>query len=104
MAFAGHHRNPLVTCPGHLVRPLTKETSLHILTRLGIAGAIAVIAVPASSGAAFAVTAAPSTAYVSPSGAPGNSGGDCSEATFTSVQAAVDAVAEGGTVVVCAGT
>jgi parallel beta helix pectate lyase-like protein len=42
--------------------------------------------------------------YVSPTGVGTNDGTSCAQATFSSLQAAVDAALEGGTVVGCAGT
>jgi nitrous oxidase accessory protein NosD len=49
-------------------------------------------------------SAAPSTVYVSPSGSASAADQSCGTAGYQSVQAAVDAVSSGGTVIVCAGT
>ncbi|HTW98495.1 MAG TPA: NosD domain-containing protein, partial [Acidimicrobiales bacterium] len=46
----------------------------------------------------------PATSYVSPAGATGAADDSCADAAFSSIQAAVDGTASGGTVVVCAGT
>jgi nitrous oxidase accessory protein NosD len=49
-------------------------------------------------------SAAPSAVYVSPSGSASAADQSCGTAAYQSVQAAVNAVSSGGTVVVCAGT
>lgn len=65
----------------------------------GLAAAVAFpLAVPASASAAE-----PSVVYVSPS-AQGGDDTSCTEASQSSIQAAVRAVGEGGTVIVCPGT
>jgi parallel beta-helix repeat protein len=48
--------------------------------------------------------AAASTIYVAPNGAAAHHNGSCADAKYASIQAAADAVALHGTVVVCAGT
>lgn len=66
----------------------------------GVAGLAAMsLALPASS-----VPPASATVYVAPSGGPSGSNSGCDQASQSSIQSAVDAVAVGGTVVVCAGT
>jgi parallel beta-helix repeat protein len=65
----------------------------------GLVGA----AVAASGVAATAASAAPSTVYVSPTGSSGAHGSSCRSATFSSIQAAVEATRSRGTVVVCPG-
>ena len=65
---------------------------------VGLVGAIVGLAAPAVA------KAEPSTVYVSPSGSPSASDGSCRSAGFSSIQAAVEASANRGTVVVCRGT
>jgi hypothetical protein len=61
---------------------------------------------PGIANAAVAHSSAPSrgTVYVSPAGKAGAADRSCGTAAFSSVQAAVDAVAARGTVIACAGT
>lgn len=54
--------------------------------------------------AALPAQAAASTIYVAPTGAAGHNNTSCAQAKYKSIQAAVQAVAAHGTVVVCAGT
>ena len=73
----------------------------HALTWLLAAGVTALpFLIPGGASAA----PSPAWAYVSPSGMASAADRSCGTAAFSSVQAAVDAVAAGGTVIVCAGT
>jgi parallel beta-helix repeat protein len=65
-----------------------------------VIAAAGVVAAPAT----FASAAGSSVSYVSPTGQVSNTGSSCDQATFTSIQAAVTASDDGGTVVVCAGS
>jgi len=79
----------------------------HALTWLAVAGATGLTCL-ASGTANAAVTHSsaqwPSTVYVSSTAKPGVADKSCGTAAFGSVQAAVDAVATRGRVIVCAGT
>jgi Right handed beta helix region len=67
------------------------------LLAAGLAAITVVSASPAGSAAQGAL-------YVSPHGVTGAAGGSCRAATYSRIQAAVDAAPAGGTVVVCPGT
>jgi len=75
---------------------------MRFLRYAGVAG-LAGVALSASGLAATAANAAPTTVYVSPTGTAEAGGSSCSTATFSSIQAAVEAAPLHGTVVVCAG-
>jgi hypothetical protein len=68
--------------------------------RLALVAALVAAAVTASAAGA----GGPKTLYVSPTGSIANNGKSCAGATYSSIQAAVNASASGGTVVVCPGT
>jgi parallel beta-helix repeat protein len=67
---------------------------------IATAGTAAAAALIAAGGA----VAAPTTVYVSSTGKAGAADTSCASAAFKSVQAGVNAVATGGTVIVCGGT
>ena len=75
----------------------------HALTWLAAAGVTA-LPLLAPGIASAAVAGSRGTVYVSPTGTAGAAGRSCGTAAFNSVQAAADAVAARGTVIVCAGT
>jgi len=75
------------------------------LTWIGVAGVAGLPwLAPAVANAAVTHTSAHGTVYVSPTGKAGAADRSCGSAAFGSVQAAVNAVATRGTVIVCAGT
>jgi parallel beta-helix repeat protein len=89
--------------------PVAEEAPMHTarsrrvrVLRAGVAAgtltAITLTALPAHA------VVASSTTYVSPTGSETNGDTSCTDAAFTSIQAAVDATASGGTVIVCKGT
>jgi hypothetical protein len=71
---------------------------LAFLAAVCVAGAVALI------GASTAAMADGSVLYVAPTGAAGNSGESCGQATYSTIADAVGAAPSGGTVVVCHGT
>jgi len=79
----------------------------HALTWLVAAGVTGLPwLAPGIANAAIAGSSpqSPGTVYVSPAGGAGTADRSCGTAAFSSVQAAADAVAARGTVIVCAGT
>lgn len=74
-----------------------------VFVRTGITAAAAVAALAAP---VLPAHAAPTSAliFVSPSGTASGSDADCTEASHSTIQTALDDIAAGGTVVVCAGT
>jgi parallel beta-helix repeat protein len=76
------------------------KTALFHAVLAGCAGT----ALAVSGVAATAASASPRSVYVSPTGAPGAHDRSCQSAAYTSIQAAVEAAPEHGTVVVCRGT
>lgn len=69
-----------------------------------VAAVLAVTGLATVVGAAPAGAGAPGTVYVSPSGSASAKGNACPHATFSSIQAAIEAAPAGGTVVICSGT
>jgi nitrous oxidase accessory protein NosD len=76
-----------------------RKASLAVL-----AACLAALAVVSVSLAGSAARHAQGSLYVSPHGVTGAADASCQSAAYSTVQAAVDAVTEGGTVVVCRGT
>ncbi len=74
------------------------------MRRLLAVGALAAAVVAVPLVGATSAEATSSTAYVSPTGSAGHSDKGCGSAPYSSIQAAVDAVGAGGTVIVCSGT
>jgi hypothetical protein len=68
------------------------------------AGIVALVALGLTVPAAVSAPPASALVYVSPSGSASGSDSSCAQAGHSTVQSALDAVAIGGTVVVCAGT
>jgi parallel beta-helix repeat protein len=76
----------------------SKRAALRAVLAAACSSLAAVVAAaPAGAGA-------PGTVYVSPNGSASAKGNACPHATFSSIQAAIEAAPTGGTVVVCAGT
>ena len=74
------------------------------IARAGVLVTSAGAAVAAALITAGSAHAAPTTVYVSTAGKAGAAGTSCASAAYKSVQAGVNAVATGGTVVICGGT
>ena len=78
--------------------------ALRISVRIRLAGVAALAAASALTLPGISTAAASTLIYVSPNGHTGNDDSGCSAASHTTIQSAVDDVAQGGTVIVCAGT
>ncbi|HUN38076.1 MAG TPA: hypothetical protein VMU95_39300 [Trebonia sp.] len=78
--------------------------ALTLLVAAGVTGLPWLIVGTANAAVASPATQSPGRVYVAPAGTAGAADRSCDTAAFSSVQAAVQAVAERGTVIVCAGT
>jgi parallel beta-helix repeat protein len=84
---------------GALAAPILSAVTLRKAALALLAACLAAFAVVSASPAGSAAQL-----YVSPQGVSGAAGVDCSSAAYSTIQAAVDAAAAGGTVIVCKGS